>query len=138
VAVAVEPRHPSWWTAPVRHTLERHGAALCWADRLGRPVTPLWRTADFGYLRLHQGADGPYPGYRPAALRAWLDRLVAAFVPELTGYVYFNNDPGGAAVADAYAFTAWCRRQGVAVGRTTARAHPLPPRTGPTGPTGAA
>ncbi|NUT37090.1 MAG: DUF72 domain-containing protein, partial [Hamadaea sp.] len=44
VRVAVEPRHDSWWTAEIRRILERHGAALCWADRGGRPVTPLWRT----------------------------------------------------------------------------------------------
>src|SRR5690606_40647163 len=43
--VAVEPRHPSWAVDEVRAVLERRGAALCWADRDGRPVTPLWRTA---------------------------------------------------------------------------------------------
>ncbi|WP_279499674.1 DUF72 domain-containing protein [Actinomadura rubrisoli] len=59
--VAVEPRHPSWWTEEVRGVLEGHGAALCWADRLGRPVTPLWRTAGFRYLRLHGGAARPRP-----------------------------------------------------------------------------
>ncbi|GAA3029052.1 hypothetical protein GCM10020000_02030 [Streptomyces olivoverticillatus] len=46
--VAVEPRHDSWWTQEVRAVLERHGAALCWADHGSRPVTPLWRTADWG------------------------------------------------------------------------------------------
>src|SRR5436189_272042 len=44
VKVAVEPRHPSWWTEEVRQVLAGHGAALCWADQLGRPATPLWRT----------------------------------------------------------------------------------------------
>jgi hypothetical protein len=37
--------HPSWWTEEVRQVLAGHGAALCWADQLGRPATPLWRTA---------------------------------------------------------------------------------------------
>lgn len=48
--VAVEFRHESWWTTETRRLLARHNAALCWADRRGRPVTPLWRTADWGYL----------------------------------------------------------------------------------------
>ena len=61
--VAVEPRHPSWWTEEVRQVLAAHRAALCWADQLGRPVTPLWRTAGWGYLRFHQGAAHPWPRY---------------------------------------------------------------------------
>jgi uncharacterized protein YecE (DUF72 family) len=118
VAVAVEPRHRSWWTDQVRATLERHGAALCWADRRGRPVTPLWRTAEFGYLRLHEGLALPRPRYGPAALRSWRDRIADAFPPEVPVHVYFNNDPGGAALADATAFAALCRRHGLAVTRT--------------------
>ena len=55
VRVAVEPRHESWWTEEVRQVLAAHDAALCWADRLGRPVTPLWVTAGWGYLRFHEG-----------------------------------------------------------------------------------
>ncbi|HWH00910.1 MAG TPA: DUF72 domain-containing protein [Pilimelia sp.] len=117
VRVAVEPRHPSWWTAAVRAVLERHGAALCWADRRGRPVTPLWRTADFGYLRLHEGAAAPWPRYGRAALRSWLARLATAYGPGEPAYVFFNNDPGGAAIVDAAAFAAAARRHGVAVTR---------------------
>lgn len=36
VRVAVEPRHASWWTPPVRRLLTSYNAALCWADRRGR------------------------------------------------------------------------------------------------------
>jgi uncharacterized protein YecE (DUF72 family) len=117
VRVAVEPRHPTWWTGEIRRVLERHGAALCWADRLGRPVTPLWRTAGFGYVRLHEGRAKPWPRYGRASLSAWLDRIAA----ELSGvpvWVYFNNDPGGAAVTDACAMAAQARRRGIAVSRT--------------------
>ena len=61
--VAVEPRHGSWWTDEVRDVLTRRRAALCWADRLGRPATPLWRTADWGYVRMHEGTASPRPSY---------------------------------------------------------------------------
>jgi uncharacterized protein YecE (DUF72 family) len=43
--ITVEPRHSSWWTEEVRQILAAHDAALCWADRRGHAVTPLWRTA---------------------------------------------------------------------------------------------
>ncbi|GLZ04227.1 histidine kinase [Actinomadura sp. NBRC 104412] len=107
VRVAVEPRHASWWTDETRAVLERHGAALCWADRLGRPQTPLWRTADWGYLRFHEGAARPWPHYGDQALRTWARRLDDTWDADGNdAYVYFNNDPGGAAVRDALRFTA--------------------------------
>ena len=46
-------------------------AALCWADRKGRPLNPLWQTADFGYVRLHEGRAKPWPRYGRAALASW-------------------------------------------------------------------
>jgi uncharacterized protein YecE (DUF72 family) len=68
--VAVEPRHESWWTEETRQVLAAHNAALCWADRLGRPLTPLWHTADWGYLRFHEGAAAPWaPVRRPGPAR---------------------------------------------------------------------
>lgn len=48
-----------------RAVLERHDAALCLADRGSRPVTPLWRTADWGYPRFHGGPAR----HRPLPLR---------------------------------------------------------------------
>ena len=116
--VAVEPRHATWWTDEVRAVLERHGAALCWADRGSRPITPLWRTTDWGYLRFHEGRAQPWPRYGRTALRTWADRLRDTFGARGTGYVYFNNDPGGAAVIDASAFAGVARRRGLEVTRT--------------------
>jgi uncharacterized protein YecE (DUF72 family) len=116
VRVAVEPRHESWWTGAVRETLRRFDAALCWADRGSRPITPLWTTATWGYLRLHEGRATPRPRYGRAALRSWVDRIAAADLSRT--YVYFNNDPGGAAVVDAVAFAGYARRAGLPVTRT--------------------
>jgi len=101
VRVAVEARHPSWWCAEFRDLLTAHGAALCWADRRGRPLTPLWRTADWGYLRLHEGAASPPPHYGPRAITHWARRLADAWSPAQDVYVYFNNDRGAAAPLDA-------------------------------------
>ncbi|GAA2627004.1 DUF72 domain-containing protein [Dactylosporangium fulvum] len=114
--VAVEPRHESWWIGEVRQVLRSHNAALCWADRKGRPVTPLWRTADWGYLRLHEGRASPRPRYGRAALDTWTARLAEAF-PRHTSYVYCNNDSGCAAVADAVALARSAERRGLPVAR---------------------
>jgi uncharacterized protein YecE (DUF72 family) len=122
VRVAVEPRHESWWTSSLRQVLEDRGAALAWADRLSRPVTPLWRTADWGYLRLHEGRATPRPRYGRAALTSWLDRITSQFPPGdgEDVFVYFNNDPQAAAIEDASGLGAAARRRGLAVTRTPA------------------
>ena len=52
------------------------------------------------------------------ALRSWIHRLGD------DAYVYFNNDPGGAAVRDAVRFAALARKEGRDVSRTPA---PLAP-----------
>ena len=116
--IAVEPRHPSWWSEEIRQILTTHDAALCWADRRGRPVTPLWRTAGWGYLRFHEGTAKPWPSYGRQALRSWLDRVRQAWPGDEDVYVYFNNDPGGAAVANSAVFAALARKAGLTVTRT--------------------
>lgn len=98
VRLAVEPRHDSWFEAVTRGVLERHKAALVWADRDGRSLAPLWETTDWCYLRLHHGRDDW--GYDEPDLASWAQRVGAVG----HGFVYFNNDPGAAAVRDAGTF----------------------------------
>ena len=121
VRVAVEFRHQSWWTGEARQVLERHGAALCWADRLGRPLGPLWRTAEWGYLRFHEGAAQPWPRYGAQALHSWVERTATAWPAGADVFAYFNNDQTGAALYDAAAFASVLRRAGRQV---TATAEP--------------
>ncbi|MFD6400233.1 DUF72 domain-containing protein [Nocardia sp. NPDC060249] len=104
VRVAVEPRHDSWWTDEVRDILRSRGAALTWADRDSRPISPRWRTTDWAYLRLHAGRATPLPSYGTQALSGWAHRLLDTWSPDADSYVYFNNDHGGAAVRDAVTF----------------------------------
>jgi uncharacterized protein YecE (DUF72 family) len=80
-------------------------------------VTPLWRTTDWGYLRLHEGRANPRPRYGSAALSSWLDRIGGEFGHREPVYVYFNNDPGGAAVKDAAALGAAALRRSLPVTR---------------------
>ena len=124
VRVAVEFRHQSWWTGEIRQLLERHGAALCWADRLGRPLGPLWRTADWGYLRFHEGAAQPWPRYGTQALRSWVQRTAVTWPDSADVFAYFNNDQAGAALYDAATFASILRQAGRQV---TATADPGEP-----------
>jgi len=116
--IAVEPRHESWWTEDIRQILAGHDAALCWADRRGRPITPLWRTAPWGYLRFHEGTARPLPRYGTQALRTWVTRLAGTWPDAADVYVYFNNDHGGAAVINSAQFAHLADRAGRTVTRT--------------------
>lgn len=115
--VAVEPRHESWWTPRVREVLENREAALCWADVRARPVTPLWRTTGWGYVRFHEGRAEDRPRYGSRSLATWVDRIATTWPRDADVYAYFNNDPGGAAVKDAVVFAAAAHRAGLRVTR---------------------
>jgi uncharacterized protein YecE (DUF72 family) len=118
--IVVEPRHETWWTDDVRQVLADNDAALCWADRLDRPVTPLWRTASWGFLRFHEGTADPWPRYSQQALQIWVDRIREAQLSHADVYVYFNNDPGGAAVVNSAEFAILAGQAGLTVTRTPA------------------
>jgi uncharacterized protein YecE (DUF72 family) len=112
VRVAVEFRHRSWFTDEVRSILERHGAALCLADRRGL-LTPVWRTAGWTYLRFHEGRAAPRPCYGRTTLRTWIDRIRDGWGADAEAWVYFNNDPRGCAPRDAARFGAMAARAGL-------------------------
>jgi uncharacterized protein YecE (DUF72 family) len=98
--VAVEMRHPSWQADEVRQVLESHNSACCWTDRRGRQE-PRWRTADWGYVRFHEGTAAPRPCYGDAALKSAAREILAVFDRYEDVYVYFNNDQGACAVRNA-------------------------------------
>lgn len=122
VRVAVEPRDADWFTARVRAVLERRGAALCHADRPGwRP--PAWRTADWGYVRFHEGRSSPRPCYGRVALTNRAARIAADHRPDEDVYVFFNNDTAGCAPRDARWLAGRLTALGVPVTRTPAVAE---------------
>jgi uncharacterized protein YecE (DUF72 family) len=111
VRVAVEPRHESWWTEDLRSLLERRHAVVAWADRLGKPLDPTWRTADWAYLRLHEGREAFPPDYAAPTLRRWVRAIDTRFEGDEDIFVYFNNDPGAAAVRNARAMQEMVRQR---------------------------
>jgi uncharacterized protein YecE (DUF72 family) len=125
VRVAVEPRHDSWFNDELEDLLERRGAALCLADRGSQPVTPVWRTTDWGYVRFHAGTASPEPCYGRSALRTWAERLADLFGRRTDVFVYFNNDPEGCALRDVRVFARAVERAGLQPTRVPGEAVPV-------------
>jgi uncharacterized protein YecE (DUF72 family) len=128
VRVAVEFRHGSWFSDDVRSLLEQRGAALCLADRRGLR-TPLWRTADWTYVRFHEGRAAPQPCYGRTTLATWIERIRDGWGRDAEAWVYFNNDPRGCAPRDAARFGAMAARAGLHPSRTPP-ARTIRPRRG--------
>ncbi len=110
--VAFEPRHESWYTDEVMDILRQYRVAFCLSDTPQRK-SPLWRTADWGYVRLHEGRANPAPCYGRTALTNWAGRLADLWDQSEDVYVYFNNDHGGCAVRDAHRFALAADRAGL-------------------------
>jgi uncharacterized protein YecE (DUF72 family) len=128
--VAVEVRHPSWFTDECRRVLESHNSALCLAD--GGPVkVPMWRTADWGYVRFHRGRASPESCYGNTALLTWAQRLADQWRPREHVFAYFNNDAHGCAPRDARKFASAAERAGLEPSRVPgSRETPLTGRKG--------
>jgi uncharacterized protein YecE (DUF72 family) len=111
VRTAVEFRHASWSDTRVFDLLQERGAALVLAHKPG----VRWRprvTADWTYVRFHQGSSSG-AAYRSDTLRRWADGI--AHLGARESFVYFNNDPGGAAPRDARRFCRLLRSHGITV-----------------------
>jgi uncharacterized protein YecE (DUF72 family) len=112
VQVACEFRHPSWNSDDIFRILESRNAALCLSDRKGRHG-PLVRTAQWAFVRLHEGTATPAPCYGRRALQTWADRIGELFGARLDGYIYFNNDHRACAIDNAQAFRSVARAAGL-------------------------
>ncbi|MDA8357792.1 MAG: DUF72 domain-containing protein [Actinomycetota bacterium] len=110
--IAVEARHDSWDCDEVYAVLSRHGAAWVLADAPWRRW-PVVRTADWGYLRFHEGKATPRPCYGRAALETWVERLAELWPTSADVYAYFNNDRCACALRDASVFGHLTERAGL-------------------------
>lgn len=100
---AFEFRDPSWFQPDVLKALTRilNNAGCTLVIAIGGTLpTPLdiAPIGPFRYLRFHNGAHGT--GLSDEELTFWANRL-RAYPPDLTSYVYFNNDPEAHAVKNA-------------------------------------
>ena len=98
---AFEFRHPSWFREETYTLLREHNAALVIADR---PSVNEFQahelTADFTFVRFHEGTRGRNGNYSHRELDEWGDRL-ARWSREVDVFAYFNNDWEGYAIENA-------------------------------------
>jgi len=97
---AFEFRHESWFRDDVYTLLREHGAALVVGDTPTRPFQAHELTADWAFVRFHEGRRGRRGNYSDRELAGWAERL-AAWRTRADVYAYFNNDWEGFAVRNA-------------------------------------
>jgi uncharacterized protein YecE (DUF72 family) len=98
---AFEFRHPSWFDDGVYSLLGEHGVALVIGHERSRWVsTPLVRTTDWTYVRLHHGSRGRHGNYSDGEISTWARRL-SQWRRDTEVYTYFNNDWQGFAIRNA-------------------------------------
>jgi uncharacterized protein YecE (DUF72 family) len=112
VRVVVEPRHDSWWHEGFWALLRDRNAALCLADSPHRQ-TPVRRTADWGFIRFHEGRASPRPCYGRQALATWASTLRHLWPPDADVFAFFNNDPLACALDNARTFSAEATKVGL-------------------------
>ncbi len=95
-----EFRHISWMDEMVFSLLSKYNAGFCIFDMPGL-TSPLAATTDFAYVRFHGKGELYYGSYPESELADWAGKLKNLGRKLKTIYVYFNNDAGGAAIANA-------------------------------------
>lgn len=100
---AFELRDESWWRDDVYDILQRHDAATVWFD-MEKRRPPIADTASFRYVRWHGPGEEAYTGrYGRNRLRPLARQAREWHANGQDVYIYFDNDEGGYAPADALA-----------------------------------
>jgi uncharacterized protein YecE (DUF72 family) len=97
---AFEFRDPTWFADGVYALLREHGAALVIADRKRLDEPSLELTADWTYLRFHEGRRGRRGNYSETELRGWASPI-RRWSSRFDVHAYFNNDWEAFAVRNA-------------------------------------
>jgi uncharacterized protein YecE (DUF72 family) len=96
-----EFRDETWFVPEIYRLLKKYKAAFCIHDFADMKV-PHEITAKFTYIRFHGPTSAKYFGsYSDSELRTWANRIKEWRTRLSSVYVYFNNDPEGAAVRNA-------------------------------------
>lgn len=94
-----EFRNPDWQRQDIYALLRQHNCCCCIYELAGQ-LTPMIRTADFMYVRLHGPGDKYRGNYDEKTLRMWADRC-RKWAVEGDVFVYFDNDEKGFAAFNA-------------------------------------
>ncbi|MGV8931967.1 MAG: DUF72 domain-containing protein [Luteimonas sp.] len=103
VAIACEPRHETWLSAPAEQIFERHDVNRVAADPPISRIDPLISpslTGSWRYWRLHGAPRMYYSSYSTAYLKRLTGALVSA-AQNSDVWVIFDNTANGHAIANA-------------------------------------
>ncbi len=94
--IAVEFRHPSWYTAGVYRLLQGYGIGMVEHDRPPAATSKINPWLDFVYLRFHGPGERYNGSYDDAILESYAQRIVNLIREGKEVYAYFNNTMGDA------------------------------------------
>jgi uncharacterized protein YecE (DUF72 family) len=95
-----EFRHESWFVPEIYELLRRHEVALVVGDTPRRSFQAHELTADWTFIRFHEGTRGRFSNYSESELEEWAQRI-EWWAAAGDVYAYFNNDRNGYAVRNA-------------------------------------
>jgi uncharacterized protein YecE (DUF72 family) len=108
LAIAFEPRHPSWFSDPavaeIQKILKKKRMGLVFAHS---SVFPRYEPedenvfSDFVYVRFHGPREFAASQYGKKLLSPWAELIREWLARGLTVFAYFNDDAHGYAVKDA-------------------------------------
>lgn len=99
--VAVEFRNESWLCEDTYRLLNRHRAALCLHDMIGRADVDEPNDVKFVYMRRHGPSDESFGGYSPKQIQRDARRIRKWLGEGRSVFVYYNNDAEGYAILNA-------------------------------------
>jgi uncharacterized protein YecE (DUF72 family) len=99
--LALEGRHPSWFSEAATEVLRDHGVTRVIADPPAGQPGPHVPTTDAGYIRLHGTPRVYYSSYPPEFLREVERRIAAMTLEGADCWCIFDNTAAFAAVPNA-------------------------------------
>ncbi len=100
--LAVEPRHPSWFTRDVDHLLASYDAARVAADPARVPSAAIpGGTSDLAYFRLHGSPRMYWSSYESDFLDDLWSRIISAAQRARAVWCIFDNTASGSAIPNA-------------------------------------
>ena len=99
--LALEARHPSWFSDAATAVLREHAVTRVMADPPAGQPGPHVPTTDAAYIRLHGTPKVYYSSYPPEFLRDVERRIVAMARPGVDLWCIFDNTAEGHAVPNA-------------------------------------
>ena len=97
---AIEFRNPTWFKNIIYKLLSEHHIAMCIYDFNYRQ-SPIMKTADFIYIRLHGPGRAYHDPYDFDSLGLWSNRIKGWLDSQMDVYCYFDNTHRGYAWEDA-------------------------------------